>query len=269
MPDAVPPNQRLHLSRAPYGEVALDSLQSWSLLGPVPQSGAVVAAQVKRISVRRREGLVLMCILSEGLRPLAVSACWGFLLFLGCSKEQRTNLERTSEGTVQVEPGAAQLRDVIVQRTFEQTERERLVIDSTLLEVQARYYPIDSPLLVGQVDRFTRDSTSGRYLLMALVPEPTPEDPHKTFIKFFAFGWELPGLSEPFDMRIEDDAIRFAPTKIADFDNDGLADLSFCWWQGDYGTTGDSYVIGYRDGKWYFVTRPAHPPPECGPLPEP
>jgi hypothetical protein len=52
VPDAMPPNQRLHLSRAPYGEVALDSLQSWSLLGPVPQSGAVVAAQVKRISVR-------------------------------------------------------------------------------------------------------------------------------------------------------------------------------------------------------------------------
>jgi hypothetical protein len=43
-----PPNQRLHLARAPYWEVALDRPLSCSAVRPLPQSGAVGAAQVKR-----------------------------------------------------------------------------------------------------------------------------------------------------------------------------------------------------------------------------
>jgi hypothetical protein len=42
------PNKRLHLARAPLGALALDCHESGSAIGPVPQSGAVIAAQVKR-----------------------------------------------------------------------------------------------------------------------------------------------------------------------------------------------------------------------------
>jgi hypothetical protein len=42
------PNQRLHLARAPCGVFALNYLLWSSVARPLPQSGAVVAAQVKR-----------------------------------------------------------------------------------------------------------------------------------------------------------------------------------------------------------------------------
>ncbi len=51
----MPPNKRLHLKRAPSGDVVLDCLGSYAVVGQLPQLGAVVAAQVKRSSVRRLE----------------------------------------------------------------------------------------------------------------------------------------------------------------------------------------------------------------------
>jgi hypothetical protein len=43
-----PPNQRLHLARAAVVAVALDCVWSSSAVEPLPQSGVVVAAQLKR-----------------------------------------------------------------------------------------------------------------------------------------------------------------------------------------------------------------------------
>jgi hypothetical protein len=51
--DPAPSNRRLHLARAPLGVLAFDCLQLCSVVRPLPQSGVVVAAQVKRRVVRR------------------------------------------------------------------------------------------------------------------------------------------------------------------------------------------------------------------------
>jgi len=178
------------------------------------------------------------------------ASCCMLLAIVACQEERATPAADTESPQTD-----------LVQWLFIPSPEERRALDSLLGVLHARYSPA-RPLLSGQIDTLPGESSHRRYLLIAPVRGAADTvDSIKLFIL------TLQTLSEPSPTSIVDHPNRFAVTSVTDLDDDGLADVAYCTWEGSPGTEGTPQAIGYRDGRWYEIGDASVP--ECGPLPAP
>lgn len=156
----------------------------------------------------------------------------------------------------------------LVQWLFQSGPTERIRGDSLLAQVHDRYYPAGEPV-VGELHRFSRDTATARYLLIASVPAASGTGGAQSVVRFFVLDASAGAVSTPSPMPITDDPSGFADMAIDDFDADSVLDVAYCVWTGPPGSTGRASIVGYRGGEWYGVRPTRRSPPDCGPRPAP
>jgi hypothetical protein len=134
-----------------------------------------------------------------------------------------------------------------VQRvgTFEPAERS--FVDSAILEVRRRYFTPGSAIR-GELHRLG-PAGARRYILAAGIPDSS--EPFG-LIRLFVLEQGAP-VGRPSSSIIRDELGRFAIDEIADFDADGVADISYCVWSDPRGSPGLRRAIGYRGEEWYAI----------------
>ena len=164
---------------------------------------------------------------------------------------------------------ATLLRDSLVGDLtlyFRPADAEREELTAALRRFAADVSTPD--LLGGSVYRFTGDSSGGRYLVN-LVSYTEPDS------SVYNYLYELrTGLGAAYSQRYairSDDPQETAISEIADFDGDGMADVSICRYDIPDNASedeaanapGTAIALGYRPGGWYVIRRPTRAVPSC------
>jgi hypothetical protein len=118
------------------------------------------------------------------------------------------------------------------------------------------------PGSVGVLYRFGKADGHARYLLLAFMPKPNPQDVHRP-VAFIALGEGIGrnGVSEPWVWG-QDLLYTFGVMETSDFDGDGWLDVAYCTWPETAEGGGEALVVGYRHG-WYEIKEFTRAVPSC------